>query len=101
MFFTTVLTSALAGLAMASPAARMDQSINGLEQRQILPTQCLVNCLTAVCTADPVACPGCLLSCLSLAANDAGEVVLDAVALEKAVVDKVEGYVPQSTTTTA
>lgn len=33
MLFTTVLTSALAGLAMASPAARMDQSINGLQQR--------------------------------------------------------------------
>ncbi|KAL0471798.1 hypothetical protein QR685DRAFT_570535 [Neurospora intermedia] len=79
MLFTTVLISALAGLAMASPAARVDQSINGLEQC----TQCLVNCLTAVCTADPLACSGCLLSCLNLAANDAGEVVLDAVALEK------------------
>ncbi|EAA32722.1 hypothetical protein GE21DRAFT_6321 [Neurospora crassa] len=98
MFFTTVLTSALAGLAMASPTARMDQSTNGLEQRQILPTQCLVNCLTVVCTANPLACSGCLLSCLNLAANDAGEVVLNAIALEKAVGDKVEGYVPQTTT---
>ncbi|KAK3486196.1 uncharacterized protein B0T23DRAFT_366911 [Neurospora hispaniola] len=97
MLFTTVLTSALAGLAMASPAARMDQSINGLQQRQVLPEPCIVNCLTSVCTATPLACPGCLISCLNIAANDAGEVVLDAIAPEKAVVDKVEGYVPQTT----
>lgn len=44
MLYTTILTTALAGLAVASPAARPDQSSNhGLQQRVsslplVLPT---------------------------------------------------------------
>ncbi|EGO59594.1 hypothetical protein NEUTE1DRAFT_61173 [Neurospora tetrasperma FGSC 2508] len=96
MLFTTVLTSALAGLAMASPAARMDQSINGLQQRGVLAELCIAACLASACAAGPPACAACLVTCLGTA-NDGGEVVLDAITLEKAVVDKVEGYVPQIT----
>ncbi|KAK3392105.1 hypothetical protein B0T20DRAFT_423146 [Sordaria brevicollis] len=94
MRFTTALISSLAGLAMASPAARSDQSANALQQRGVLAELCIAACLASSCAIAPPVCAACLVTCLGTA-NDGGEVTLDPVTLEKAVEAEVEGYEAQ------
>ncbi|KAK4120497.1 hypothetical protein N657DRAFT_648995 [Parathielavia appendiculata] len=97
MRFTVLLTSAVAGLAMASPTARSAQSNTAVQaqERGVLVELCVAFCLATACVgtgpAAPAVCAACLVECLGTA-DDGGPVVIDPVVLDKELVDKVEGY---------
>ncbi|KAK4124707.1 hypothetical protein N657DRAFT_632680 [Parathielavia appendiculata] len=93
MRFTTLLTSVVAGVAGASPAARSAKSSTAVQpqEREFCVAMCIATACAGTGPAGPVLCAACIVECLGTA-DDGGPVVLDPVVLDKELIETVEGY---------
>ncbi|KAK4120386.1 hypothetical protein N657DRAFT_636625 [Parathielavia appendiculata] len=93
MRFITLITSAVAGLAGASPAARSVQSSTAVQpqERELCVALCIATACAGTGPAGSIVCAACIVECLGTA-DDGGPVVLDPVVLDKELIETVEGY---------